>query len=229
MFQNDKQKIGEIKMENPKLNDLVIAMKKGRALYDIQSKRKIGSHVIDAYYLAPYGKPGCSSYDGIYLGDIYSYVYKKNRSEEEKKWPQPINRSYNKKDRKVDDIETLLDVTNPALRTLLVGLGDAASENGDKSMATSAYGAAGSIESKHAQRYLAKTDSVIKEREFAYRERKKIVDEKEAKEKAERNALYESWKHPRSNARGQTEYHTSYGWFTDEQIENLSKSNYFNQ
>jgi hypothetical protein len=27
---------------------------------------------------------------------------------------------------------------------------------------------------------------------------------------------------------GETEYHTSYGWFTDEQIENLQNSRYFN-
>lgn len=28
---------------------------------------------------------------------------------------------------------------------------------------------------------------------------------------------------------GETEYHTSYGWFTDEQIRNLQDSRYFNE
>jgi hypothetical protein len=33
----------------------------------------------------------------------------------------------------------------------------------------------------------------------------------------------------RRERNGETEYHTSYGWFTDEQIENLQGCRYFNE
>ncbi len=35
----------------------------------------------------------------------------------------------------------------------------------------------------------------------------------------------ESLKHPRTSPNGETEYHTSYGWFTKEQITYIQNSN----
>jgi len=52
-----------------------------------------------------------------------------------------------------------------------------------------------------------------------------IVETRELREIKKLREEMESWKHPRTNPNGETEYHTSYGWFTEEQITYIQNSN----
>ena len=94
----------------------------------------------------------------------------------------------------------------------LTGFGDAAIEEGDYNTATLAYLAAGTRFSVHVER---------KYRQF---EAKQAAEKEKMRERflAGDTSPYTSWN-------GDVYYHTSYGWFTDEQIENLQQCAYFNQ
>lgn len=204
------------------LNELVTAMAKGRRLYDTQSRRE-AKYIIwvdDLPFwpsmfdkLARYASYGYK----ISLADMSDAIYEHRDCQNKKELVDPEDLSMK-------------------MRYFFAGLADAAAEDGDRDMARLAYKISGFGETRHARRHYQKADSIIEERMEEYRARKAIEDANKAredaakaKEKAHWDAIFESWKYPRTNEYGETEYHTSYGWFTDEQIENLNKCNYFNQ
>jgi hypothetical protein len=95
----------------------------------------------------------------------------------------------------------------------LTGFGDAAIAKGNVDMAIQAYDLAGTYETIHVRD------------KFSMLQKKQLEKDREKMRQKSLNGDTE----PFTSSTGDIYYHTSYGWFTDEQIKNLSECKYFNQ
>jgi hypothetical protein len=66
---------------------------------------------------------------------------------------------------------------------------------------------------------------MVKNIEHKLNTSKEILAPKELHEILNLREEIEALKHPRTSSNGETEYHTSYGWFTKEQITYIQNSN----